>query len=430
MQKNYSTQNEKIERITEHTLVIGVDIAKERHYARMVNWRKQEGQKGKNFKNNKTGYEKFIGWVNKGIKQSGASDVVVAMEPTGTYYFVFEEYLEKQGIEVVIVNGRDVRRTSEIMGNESSKNDPRDALIIAQLTVDGRYGPSTRPKEGVYAELRELSSLRDLLATDDTRHKNRLHNQLSQLFPEYQKYQKRGFSLGMLAALKHFGTLEALIQAGPDGIHQLWKEQHIKNYGQKKAHALYTLARQSIGIKRNSLAAAHKLRILINNYEANQQALAETEEKLQQQLEQLPQAQQLMDIPGIGPVIAGTFLAEIGDIQNYNSPKQIQKLAGYAITSKSSGKHNGKETSSKMGRKLLKTILYKAGIVVISTNKAFRQIYDYYTIERKKPLIKMKAVIAISCKLIRVFYAMLKNGTAFDEKKMLNDIHRPQTKTA
>jgi len=37
----------------------------------------------------------------------------------------------------------------------------------------------------------------------------------------------------------------------------------------------------------------------------------------------------------------------------------------------------------------------------------------------------MKAVIAISCKLIRVFYAMLKNGTAYDEKKMLEDIHRP-----
>ena len=248
MHKNYTTQNEKIERITESTLVIGVDIAKEKHYARMVNWRKQEIGKVLKFKNKKAGYEQFIRWVNKGLKERSASDVVVAMEPTGTYYFVFEEYLEKLGIEVVIVNGRDVRRTSEIMGNESRKNDQRDALIISQLAVDGRYGPSTRPKEGLYAELRELTSLRELQATDNIRHKNRLHNQLSQVFPEYQVYQKRGFSLGMLAALKHFGTLEALIQAGPDGIHQLWKRQHIKNYGRKKAHALYTLARQSIGI--------------------------------------------------------------------------------------------------------------------------------------------------------------------------------------
>jgi transposase len=235
MLKNYTTQNEKIERISEKALVIGVDIAKDSHYAQVVNWRKQEVRKGLRFKNKKEGYEKFLRWMQKALKQTEADDVLVAMEPTGTYYFVFEEYLEQMGIEVAIVNGRDVRRTSEIMGNDSSKNDPRDALIISQLTVDGRYGPSTRPKEGDYAELRELISLRELLATDDIRHKNRLYTQLSQLFPEHQEYQKRGFSIGMLAAMKHFGTLEKLIEAGPEGIHQLWQALHIKNYGQKKA---------------------------------------------------------------------------------------------------------------------------------------------------------------------------------------------------
>jgi len=332
MYQNYITQNEKIERISDKTLVIGVDIAKDSHYAQVINWRKQEVRKGLSFQNRKDGYEKFLRWMQKALKQTESEDVLVAMEPTGTYYFVFEEYLEQLGIEVAIVNGRDVRRTSEIMGNDSSKNDPRDALIISQLTVDGRYGPSTRPKEGDYAELRELISLRELLATDDIRHKNRLYTQLSQLFPEHQAYQKRGFSIGMLAAMKHFSTLGKLIAAGPEGIYQLWKTLQIKNYGQKKAQALYALARRSIGIKRNSEAAAHKL---------------------------------------------------------------------------------------------LKTILYKAAIVLISTNKGFRQIYDYYTIKRKKPLIKMKAVIATSCKLIRVFYAMLKNGTTYDEKKILEDIHRP-----
>ena len=39
MQKNYNTQNEKIKRIREKTLVIGVDIAKDNHYARVLNWR-------------------------------------------------------------------------------------------------------------------------------------------------------------------------------------------------------------------------------------------------------------------------------------------------------------------------------------------------------------------------------------------------------
>jgi len=56
MYQNYTTQNEKIERISEKTLVIGVDIAKDKHYAQVVNWRKQEVRKGLRFKNKKSDF--------------------------------------------------------------------------------------------------------------------------------------------------------------------------------------------------------------------------------------------------------------------------------------------------------------------------------------------------------------------------------------
>jgi transposase len=105
-------QDEKIKRVKERTLVVGVDIAKEWHYARVLNWRKIEIEKGIKFANTKEGFEKFLRWASKTVKKEAADEVLVAMEPTGTYYFVFEECLERMGIEVVIVNGRDVRRTS------------------------------------------------------------------------------------------------------------------------------------------------------------------------------------------------------------------------------------------------------------------------------------------------------------------------------
>ena len=40
------------------------------------------------------------------------------------------------------------------------------------------------------------------------------------------------------------------------------------------------------------------------------------------------------------------------------------------------------------------------------------------------PLKKKQSVIAISCKLIRVFYAILANGVTYDSQKLLSDIHR------
>ena len=40
------------------------------------------------------------------------------------------------------------------------------------------------------------------------------------------------------------------------------------------------------------------------------------------------------------------FIAEVGDIIRFDNPKQLQKLAGYAIVSNNSGKHNGEMTQT------------------------------------------------------------------------------------
>ena len=39
---NYNTQNAKIASITEKTLVLGIDVGSETHYARAFDWRKYE----------------------------------------------------------------------------------------------------------------------------------------------------------------------------------------------------------------------------------------------------------------------------------------------------------------------------------------------------------------------------------------------------
>ena len=42
----------------------------------------------------------------------------------------------------------------------------------------------------------------------------------------------------------------------------------------------------------------------------------------------------------------------------------------------------------------------------------------------------MQSVIAIACKLIRVFYTILTKGVAYDGEKMLRDIVRPEMQQA
>ncbi|GAU80031.1 mobile element protein [Fusibacter sp. 3D3] len=55
----------------------------------------------------------------------------------------------------------------------------------------------------------------------------------------------------------------------------------------------------------------------------------------------------------------------------------------------------------------------------------FKELHAYYTTRLENPLKKMQSLIAIACKVLRVIYTMLTNGTVYDPKKLKADIKRP-----
>ncbi len=137
-----------------------------------------------------------------------------------------------------------------------------------------------------------------------------------------------------------------------------------------------------------------------------------------------------MAIKGIGLVTVSGFIAEVGDIGRFDSPKQLQKLAGYAIVSNDSGKHNGESHISYRGRKRLRYVLYEAAVSLIGKNAEFREIHNYYRTREANPLKKMQSVIAVACKILRIFYTILTKGVDYDAEKLMGDIQRPQVQAA
>ena len=82
------------------------------------------------------------------------------------------------------------------------------------------------------------------------------------------------------------------------------------------------------------------------------------------------------------------------------------------------------------GRKRLRYVLYEAAISLIARNTEFKEIHRYYQTRGKNSLKKMQSVIAVACKALRIFYAILTKGVTYDGAKMLQDIKRPQLKVA
>lgn len=105
------TQNEKILQIKFETLVIGIDIGKETHYARALDCRGLELSKLLRFSNTNQGYEALEDWMQAVMKEHGKADAIVGFEPTGHYWFTLEDHLQRKGHRLGIVSPFHVKCT-------------------------------------------------------------------------------------------------------------------------------------------------------------------------------------------------------------------------------------------------------------------------------------------------------------------------------
>jgi transposase len=166
--------------------------------------------------------------------------------------------------------------------------------------------------------------------------------------------------------------------------------------------------------------------MLLEDYERKMQQYERTMALIESLAVQIPGFEKMLKIKGIGLITAAGFIAEIGDVFRFKHPRQIQKLAGLSLKENSSGKHKGETTICKRGRKRLRYYLTFGIMPLLSKNEEFRALHQYYTTRKDRPLKKMQSLVALSNKLIRIFYAILTKNIAYDPQKMMSDIIRPK----
>ena len=417
-------QNQKINQVKESTLVVGIDIGSTTQYARAFDWRGIELGKVFTFSNSREGFESFKNWMQHLQDRNKKADVIVGIEPTGHYWFDFGAYLEDEGILLVMVNPYAVKQSKELDDNSQSKNDRKDPKVIAKLVIDGRYSEPYTP-DGVYADLRVMVVNRKRLVREMTQIKNRFARWFAIYFPEYGDVFGDYEAQSSMLLLKVACTPKQVVELGAEKINQIWRDAKLRAVGMKRATTLCETAKRSIGLKKGSSAAEYEMKLLLADYEYKKAQYDAIMVEIERLCKKIPESGQMLAIKGIGVITVAGFLAEVGDVRRFESPRQIQKLAGLSLRENSSGKHKGQTTISKRGRSKLRAVLFNAAIPLIARNPEFRSMHEYYTTRANNPLKKKQSVIAISCKLIRVFYAILANGVTYDPEKMISDIHRP-----
>jgi len=116
----------------------------------------------------------------------------------------------------------------------------------------------------------------------------------------------------------------------------------------------------------------------------------------------------LQSIPGIGPVVSRTLLADLPELGTLTR-EQAAALVGVAPMNHDSGRHRGKRFISG-GRAAVRSVLYLAGHAAKQGNALLKAFADRLTAAGKAPKVVR---IAVARKLLVIANAVLRTGQSF-----------------
>jgi len=423
--KQSKKQNQRITRISSKTLVVGADIAKETHVARAVDFRGIELGRDCVFSNTRTGLEQLVQWIKELQREHAKSDVLFGIEPTGHYWFTLAEYLGGQDIPLVIVNPHHVHKSKELEDNSPTKNDYKDAKVIADLVRNGKYSEPKLPTS-IYAELRILMNLREKIMVNFGQVQRRIQNWLDRFFPEYPQVFKDWEGKASLITLSEFPTPGEIVELGSAAIVQRWKKDVKRAVGAKRAQHLIEMARQSIGLTEGLFGAKIEIKTLLEQYEMFARQLEEILTEVERLLVQIPGTKEMLTVPGVAVVTLAGFLAEVGNLNGYAHGQQIIRLAGLNLKENSSGKKKGKTGITKRGRSRLRALLFRAVLPMVAKNTEFKALHQHFTKRSQNPLKKKQSLVALCGKLIRVLHTLGTKQIPYDPNDVLGPVRQAQ----
>ena len=385
-------KNKKLTFIDDDMLILGCDVGSETHYLRAIDTRGRELSKSAfSFSNSLEGFQSAKDWAVKLAAENDKNQIVLGLEPTGHYWFCLTTWMISNGISVVQVNPYAVKQTKELEDNSQLKDDRKDPKLIANLVKDGNFGMPYLP-EKLYAELRRLSMFRDQLNEDRIRFLNRLHREMKIYFPEYKDAFGKFDGAFSLEVLRKAPFPEDLIELGRDGIKQIWHDAKLRGRGYSKAEGILKYAGESVGIKDGADVSRMAVKWFVERIIELDEQLSDIEKQLNQKCKEIPHAENILEISGIGENILSGILAEMGDISRFDDVKEIQKLSGLGLVACSSGKHKGETKISHRGRKRLRYWLFQGAKSAVAHAGEFKELHDYYTTRPDNPLKKMQSL--------------------------------------
>ena len=408
--------NEKIKRITQDTLICGIDIGKTKCCARFCDYRGMEVYHKVWF--DRTENLDAIGCqITAAMYKENKIDVIIAFEPTGHYWLNIDKYFKDCGQETVLMPTYTVKQSKEQYDQNPTKSDPKDALLIARLTSEGKYVKPIE-RDDIYQDIYSGYQIYDDIQKEINRVKNKIHVWNDKYFPELEHVYKIDsvsikpiYKKQLIPSEINNMELEAFIEIMTENNHYA-KKENIKK--------LKELCKKSNAINIDNFSK-YEIKRLYERYEELVKDLEEIKSKLIELASQIDYVEKLVEISGVNYISIVGIIAETGDLRNYDHAKQVIKMSGLSLKESSSGQKKGKKHISKRGRSKLRRNLKQIGIALVKNNNFFLQLHTYYTTERDKKLSKIISINAIIRKFTYIMMSIVKTGESFSVDKAIKE---------
>jgi len=339
----------------------------------------------------------------------------VIMETTGIYHLPVADYLHNAGIFVSAVNAK------EIHGYDKNplrkvKTDRADAKKIAEYGL-AKWEKIRRysPEEDTRRQLQIYNRQYCHYAKIKTMHKNNLDAILEQVFPQVKQFFKSPIRddghekwIDFADTFWHIECVSSLSESKFHEQYRKWCQKFGYHYRKTQATKIYEAAKKHIAI----LPKDEFTKQLIKSAVTQLNSIAETQANLLRKMKEiaqsLPEWEVVIEMSGVGETIAAQLIAEIGDINRFNSKKSLTGFVGVDSPPNQSGIVNRQgEPVTKSGSPHLRRTLFLIMRCLILT-KPDDEVYHFILkkkSENKKYLVYM---VAGFTKFLRIYYGRVK----------------------
>jgi len=346
----------------------------------------------------------------------GAQPIYV-FEATGPFWRPYRHALHQAGLATATICGRQAKHARATQ-TRKTKTDLIDAASAARVFKQGESHATRIPPEPM-ASLREYTRLHLFFVEQGVALQNRMYTVRYQIHPDFDALFSQPILATTLALMRaELVHPHKVLACDREDLTDLVRRASRGKLGAPLAHALVRSARTTFRFDYAAQALSFNLRLLAEAYVyLHDHLLPPLRQRIADLLTQVPFEQHLDELPMFGPIVIGSFLSELGWPAWFHSVESVVAWFGLEPSlSESADKRTGRSHLTKRGSVYGRRTLWLAA-----------RNWSLYTPEGRAWFRKERqqhhlsydgAVCAIAAKLVRIAFAMLRDGSHFDPKAL------------